>query len=147
MSAFKKIAGLITGLSAVGVIGVAVAQSVPPNPQVSNPAIGAGQQMKAMTPEGPVSTPMGETGVLAWEPGLVQQAAVITPQDEQAAVASQPAPQPAQPVAAADTSSSDTSSQEVAQAPSNDNQDYGQMGAGPSQDTGEQQHAPRSDRG
>ena len=59
MSATTKIIGVIAGLSAVAAIGVAVAQGVPPNPYIANPALGAGQQSTHMTS-------MGETGV----PGL-----------------------------------------------------------------------------
>jgi hypothetical protein len=62
MAVLKKIAGLVAGASAVAVIGVAVAQGVPPNPFVSNPALGAGQQSSHLTS-------MGETGV----PGLIDQ--------------------------------------------------------------------------
>lgn len=62
MAVLKKIAGLIAGASAVAVIGVAVAQGIPPNPFVSNPALGAGQQSTHLTS-------MGETGV----PGLIDQ--------------------------------------------------------------------------
>jgi hypothetical protein len=62
MAVLKKIAGLVAGVSAVAVIGVAVAQGVPPNPFVSNPALGAGQQSSHLTS-------MGETGV----PGFVDQ--------------------------------------------------------------------------
>ena len=62
MAVLKKIAGLVAGVSAVAVIGVAVAQGVPPNPFVTNPALGAGQQSSHLTS-------MGETGV----PGLIDQ--------------------------------------------------------------------------
>ena len=62
MAVLKKIAGLIAGASAVAVIGVAVAQGVPPNPFVTNHALGAGQQSSHLTS-------MGETGV----PGLIDQ--------------------------------------------------------------------------
>jgi hypothetical protein len=62
MAVLKKIAGLVAGVSAVAVFGVAVAQGVPPNPFVTNPALGAGQQSAHITP-------MGETGV----PGLIGQ--------------------------------------------------------------------------
>jgi hypothetical protein len=62
MAVLKKIAGLIAGVSAVAVVGVAVAQGIPPNPFVSNPALGAGQQSVHLTS-------MGETGV----PGLIDQ--------------------------------------------------------------------------
>ncbi len=85
MSAMKKIAGLIAGASAVAVFGVAIAQGVPPNPFVSNPALGAGQQSTHLTS-------MGETGV----PGFVDQvqAAAITPVPQVAAVQPAPAPEP-----------------------------------------------------
>ena len=62
MAVLKKIAGLAVGISAVCAIGVAVAQGVPPNPFVSNAALGAGQQSTHLTS-------MGETGV----PGLIDQ--------------------------------------------------------------------------
>ena len=89
MAVLKKIAGLVAGVSAVAVIGVAVAQGVPPNPFVSNPALGAGQQSTHLTS-------MGETGV----PGLIDQvqtAQVITVQpvavvEQPAVVAQAPAP-------------------------------------------------------
>ena len=89
MAVLKKIAGLIAGASAVAVIGVAVAQGVPPNPFVSNPALGAGQQSSHLTS-------MGETGI----PGLIDQvqtAQTVTVQEvarvEQPAVVA-PAPAP-----------------------------------------------------
>lgn len=97
MSALTKAAGLLAGISTVAVIGVAVAQSEPPNPLITNPGIGAGQQSTHMTP-------MGETGVLA--PLGEIRTATITREPEVAAVApppepvAQPAPAPA-PVAAA----------------------------------------------
>lgn len=87
MSAFKKIAGVIAGASAVAVIGAAVAQGVPPNPFISNPALGAGQQSTHLTS-------MGETGV----PGIIDQvqtAQVITPVAEQPAPVAQAEPAPA----------------------------------------------------
>jgi hypothetical protein len=92
MAVLKKIAGLVAGVSAVAVIGVAVAQGIPPNPFVSNPALGAGQQSSHLTS-------MGETGV----PGLldqVQTAQVVTVQEvarvqEPAPIVAQaPAPAP-----------------------------------------------------
>jgi hypothetical protein len=90
MAVMKKIAGLIAGVSAVAVVGVAVAQGVPPNPFVSNHALGAGQQSSHMTS-------MGETGV----PGLIDQvqtAQVITVQEAPVAVAPAAEPAPAQEV-------------------------------------------------
>jgi len=82
MAVLKKIAGLVAGASAVAVIGVAVAQGVPPNPFVSNHALGAGQQSTHLTS-------MGETGV----PGLIDQVqtAQVTTVQEVARV-EQPAP-------------------------------------------------------
>jgi hypothetical protein len=81
MAVLKKIAGLVAGVAAVAVVGVAVAQGIPPNPFVTNPALGAGQQSSHLTS-------MGETGV----PGLVDQvqAAQITTVRE-VAVVEQPA--------------------------------------------------------
>lgn len=90
MSLFTKIAGVAAGVSAVAVLGVALAQGEPPNPMVSNPALAAGQQSTHMTP-------MGETGVLA-PYGEVQQTATLTKEAEPVAAA--PAPEPA-PVAQA----------------------------------------------
>ena len=81
MSAFKKAAGLVAGVAAVTVIGVAVAQSVPPNPFNLSGSEGAGEQTVHMTP-------IGETGVLVEAP-VAQQVATLTKQNEQAAVASQ----------------------------------------------------------
>lgn len=89
MAVLKKIAGLAAGVSAIAVIGVAVAQGVPPNPFVSNPALGAGQQSTHLTS-------MGETGV----PGLIDQvqtATIVTPPavavvEQPAVVAQAPAP-------------------------------------------------------
>ena len=92
MSATTKIVGLVAGLSAVAVIGVAVAQGVPPNPYIANPALGAGQQSTHMTS-------MGETGV----PGFAdtvrtavivrqQEVAVVKPAPVAVAVAPTPAP-------------------------------------------------------
>ncbi len=111
MAVLKKIAGLVAGVSAVAVIGVAVAQGVPPNPFVTNHALGAGQQSSHMTS-------MGETGV----PGLIDQvqtAQIITAPvavaepapvvaeapapvivEERQAMGAAPAPAPAEPVMA-----------------------------------------------
>ena len=102
MSATTKVVGLIAGLSAVAAIGVAVAQGVPPNPYIANPALGAGQQSTHMTS-------MGETGV----PGLTDpvRTAVIVRQQEVAVapapvIAAQPVPAPV--VAQVETTSSTT---------------------------------------
>jgi len=86
MAVIKKIAGLIAGASAVAVLGVAMAQGVPPNPFISNPALGAGQQSTHMTS-------MGETGV----PGLIDQVQTAqTVTVERTAVIETPAPVVAQ---------------------------------------------------
>ena len=82
MAVMKKIAGLVAGASAVAVIGVAMAQGIPPNPFISNPALGAGQQSVHLTS-------MGETGV----PGLIDQVQTAqTTVEERTAVIEQPAP-------------------------------------------------------
>jgi len=97
MSALTKIAGVVAGLSTVAVISVAVAQSEPPNPYITNHPIAAGQQSTHMTP-------MGETGVLG-HPNELRTAtlirepavAVVTPEPARApeVVAVAPAPEPA----------------------------------------------------
>lgn len=83
MAVFKKVAGLIAGVSAVAVVGVAVAQGVPPNPFIANHALGAGQQSSHLTA-------MGETGV----PGVIDQVATaqVTTVQETAQVTETPAP-------------------------------------------------------
>ena len=128
MSAFKKVAGLVIGVSAVGAIGLAIAQGQPPNPFIPNPAIGAGQQTVHITP-------IGETGVLAWV-GQYQQTATLTKQSEQAAVASQPAEQVAQAPAPAPAPAPEPQAA-PAPAPSNE------LGAGPAPAP----LAPKHDRG
>lgn len=45
----------LLGLATVAVMGAALAQGTPPNPNVTNPAVGAGQQSSQ-------NTPMGTTG-------------------------------------------------------------------------------------
>lgn len=107
MAVLKKIAGLAAGLSAVAVIGVAVAQGVPPNPFVANHALGAGQQSSHMTS-------MGETGV----PGLIDQVqtAQITTVQEVARVET-PAPAPAAVVAQAPAPAPVVEQQQMGAAP------------------------------
>ena len=122
MSAFTKCVGVLAGLSTVAVISVAVAQSEPPNPFISNPAIGAGQQSTHITP-------MGETGVLT-HPGELRTA-TITREPEVATVA--PAPEP---VAAAPAPEPVAAAPEPAQT----------MGAGPAPEP-EPQKVARADRG
>jgi hypothetical protein len=89
MSLFTRIAGVAAGVSAVAVLGVAIAQGEPPNPMIKNQTLGAGQQSTHLTP-------MGETGT-PWGPNEVRTA-TLTKEPEPVAVA--PAPEPA-PVAAA----------------------------------------------
>jgi hypothetical protein len=134
MSAFKKIAGLVAGVSAVGAIGVAVAQGVPPNPAITNPALGAGQQSSQ-------HTLIGETGVLPESSLYVQQTATLTREADQATVAT------AQPAPDTTASPSTDTSQQVAQAPSQpDNTQAMGAGPAPSDDTSAPK-APRHDRG
>lgn len=83
MSLFTKIAGVVAGVSAVAVLGVAIAQGQPPNPLITNHAIGAGQQSTHVTP-------MGETGVLAW----IGETRTATLTKEPEPVAAAPAPEP-----------------------------------------------------
>lgn len=91
MSATTKFVGLIAGVSAVAAIGVAIAQGVPPNPYIANPALGAGQQSTHMTS-------MGETGV----PGFTDpvRTATIVRQQEVAVTPATPAPLAAAPLPA-----------------------------------------------
>lgn len=83
MSATQKFIGLLTGFAVVAGIGTAVAQSVPPNPLISNPPIAAGQQSTH-------HTAMGETGVMAESPAI--QTAVIIQEPAPVAAVEQPAP-------------------------------------------------------
>ena len=92
MSALTKCAGLLAGLSAVAVIGVAVAQGQPPNPLIPHHAIAAGQQSTHITP-------MGETGVLAHLGEM--RTATIVPEPQVAQAAPEPTPAAPEPVAAA----------------------------------------------
>ena len=84
MSLFTKIAGVAAGVSAVAVLGVAIAQGQPPNPLIPNHAIGAGQQSTHVTP-------MGETGVLTWMGET--RTATLTKEPEPVAAAPAPAPE------------------------------------------------------
>jgi hypothetical protein len=122
MAVLKKIAGLVAGASAVAVIGVAVAQGVPPNPFITNPALGAGQQSSHMTP-------MGETGV----PAVIDhvQSAQVTVQ-QPVAVVEQPAPIVAQA---------------PAPAPAPVIEESRSMGAAPAPVEQAPMPAPRADRG
>jgi hypothetical protein len=90
MSMLKRVAGLACGVAAVGALGLALAQSQPPNRQVANPALGAGQQST-------FNTGMGETGLPPWSTQV--PVGIITKDPEPVAVA--PAPPPPAPVAQA----------------------------------------------
>ena len=90
--AMKKIAGLIVGISAVAAVGVAIAQGVPPNPFVTNPSLGAGQQNAHLAPMGETGTPWPSTEVQTAQ--VAQPAPVaVAPVEEQQQVAQAPAPQ------------------------------------------------------
>ena len=130
MSAFTKCAGLVAGISTVAVLGVAIAQGQPPNPLITNPAIGAGQQSSHITP-------MGETGVLTQLDET--RTATLTRQPEVAAIAPQPAPEP---VAAAPAPGPEP----VAAAPAPEPSTTVAMGAGPAEPMPEPVRAPRRDR-
>lgn len=56
MTASQQLKALFAGMATVAAIGAAVAQGTPPNPNMNNPAVGAGQQSSQ-------NTPMGTTGV------------------------------------------------------------------------------------
>ena len=92
MSALTKIAGLVAGVSTVAVLGVAIAQSEPPNPMITNHPIAAGQQSTHVTP-------MGETGVLV-HMGEVRTATIVK-EPEVAVVQPEPAAPAPEPVAVA----------------------------------------------
>lgn len=54
----RRIHKTLLATAAIAFAGIAAAQGTPPNPNVSNPALGAGQQSQQ-------GTPMGTTGVPA----------------------------------------------------------------------------------
>lgn len=85
MSFNRKLMGVVAGASVVAVIGVAVAQGVPPDADIANPALGAGQQST-------LGTSMGETGVPEWERRV--QTATVPAQVAPVAEAPAPAPEP-----------------------------------------------------
>ena len=57
MNASNQIKTLVASLAAVAFVGTAMAQGTPPNPSVTNPAQGAGQQSSQTTPMGTTGTP------------------------------------------------------------------------------------------
>lgn len=62
MSASIHFKGLLAGIATVAVVGTAMAQGTPPNTNVTNPAVGAGQQSSQQTPMGTTGTPGGTSG-------------------------------------------------------------------------------------
>jgi hypothetical protein len=92
MSTASKFMGLLAGVSAVAVIGVAVAQGVEPDARITNHPIAAGQQSSH-------ETAMGETGVPSWEKQM-NTAVIVT--EPAPVAAAEPAPAPAEPVAQAE---------------------------------------------
>lgn len=90
MAAMKKIAGLIVGISTVAAVGVAIAQGVPPNPFVTNHALGAGQQNAHLAPMGETGTPWPSTEVRT---AAIAQPAPVAVVEQQQQVAQAPAPQ------------------------------------------------------
>jgi hypothetical protein len=83
MSTATKFMGLLAGVSTVAMIGVAVAQGVPPDASIPNHPIAAGQQSSQQTA-------MGETGVPVWEKQVFT--ATIVQEPAPVAVVEQPAP-------------------------------------------------------
>lgn len=64
----KRTAPLLAALL-MGAAGVAMAQGNPPNPNVANPAIGAGQQTQQGTPMGTTGTPTATPGAAPMNSG------------------------------------------------------------------------------
>lgn len=56
MTASKQLKALLAGFATVAVVGTAVAQGNPPNPNKADPAVGAGQQSSQQTPMGTTGT-------------------------------------------------------------------------------------------
>jgi hypothetical protein len=109
MAVMKKIAGLIAGASAVAVIGVAMAQGIPPNPFITNPALGAGQQSTHLTSMGETGVPgiidqvqTAQTTVVEERQAVVEQPAPVAQTEESQSMGAAPAPEPAPMVAKAD---------------------------------------------
>lgn len=64
----KRTAPLLAALL-MGAAGVAMAQGNPPNPNVANPATGAGQQTQQGTPMGTTGTPTPSAGTAPMNSG------------------------------------------------------------------------------
>ena len=92
MAAMKKIAGIVAGIAAV-----AVAQGVPPNPFVTNHAVGAGQQNVHLAPMGETGTPwpganVATASIQAPAVAVVEQPAEVAQVQETQALGAAPAP-------------------------------------------------------
>lgn len=77
----KRTAPLLAALL-MGAAGVAMAQGNPPNPNVANPATGAGQQTQQGTPMGTTGTPTATPGAAPMNSGtstMPSQAAPMAP--------------------------------------------------------------------
>ena len=99
-------------LGVLAVIGVAVAQGVMPDADITNPALGAGQQSSQRTS-------MGETGIPEWEKNVApaaMPAQVAQEAPPPAPVAEAPAPAP-EPVAQAPAPAPEPVAQAPAPAP------------------------------
>ncbi|MGJ7485784.1 proteophosphoglycan ppg4 [Variovorax sp. LT2P21] len=70
----KRTAPLLAALL-MGAAGVAMAQGNPPNPNVANPAIGAGQQTQQGTPMGTTGTPTPAAGTTPMNSGTTSMPA------------------------------------------------------------------------
>jgi hypothetical protein len=70
----KRTAPLLAALL-MGAAGVAMAQGNPPNPNVANPATGAGQQTQQGTPMGTTGTPTATPGAAPMNSGTTPMAA------------------------------------------------------------------------
>ncbi|AMO22022.1 hypothetical protein GCM10027034_23050 [Ramlibacter solisilvae] len=93
MSKLKRVVGLACGFTAAGALGLAIAQSNPPNNRAPDASIGAGQQST-------FHTGMGETGLPPWSRPIPTAVISILPRPEPVAVAPAPesvaaAPEPA----------------------------------------------------
>ncbi|MBC5765075.1 hypothetical protein [Ramlibacter albus] len=95
----KKIAGFAAGIAAVAVVGVAVAQGVPPNPFVTNHAVGAGQQNAHLAPMGETGTPWPGANIATAQiqqpaaVAIVEQPAPVAQVQETQSLGAAPAPQ------------------------------------------------------
>jgi len=89
----KRTAPLLAALL-MGAAGVAMAQGNPPNPNVANPATGAGQQTQQGTPMGTTGTPTAVPAAPAASPAPMNSGTATTPSQAPMAPAA-PAMRPA----------------------------------------------------